>query len=347
MPPKTTPQEAQTKQLLHNALAAFTEVTATKTKVLKTNFQIAGRMVDAKIQLGKNPAFFAEIKQTIRPVTLGNTLAKLKHIPKPSLLVTHYVTPPLAETLKDMDVPFIDTAGNIYLRTTDTFIYVVGRKEIKRPQLDTVRAFRAKGLQVIFALLCIPELVKAPYREIADKAGVALGTVTNVVKDLERLGYLYRSKKKGLVLENTQKLIEQWVDAYPRELRPHLKPQRFTVEQTDWWDKTDFDYWENNNLWLGGEPAAAVLTRYIHPEHITVYGRPDYKKLAQLLHLARDDNGQFELLEPFWNFEIVGTDNAKYRLCPPLLVYADLLATGNARQLDAAEIIMVNYLAKL
>ena len=88
---------------------------------------------------------------------------------------------------------------------------------------------------MIFALLCLPDLIKAPYREIAMKAGVALGTVTNVMKDLKQFNYLYRSNKQGLVLTNQQKLIDQWVEAYPRELRPLLKPQRFRVEFPDWW----------------------------------------------------------------------------------------------------------------
>jgi hypothetical protein len=192
--------------------------------------------------------------------------------------------------------------------------------------------------------LCLPDLIKAPYREIAEKAGVALGTVTNSVKDLEQLGYLYRSKKQGLVLENYQKLVDQWIEAYPHELRPRLKPQRFNVLNPDWWKEYDYDRWEKNNMWLGGEPAAALLTKYLYPEQVTVYGTPNFNKLARLIHPARDDRGKFELLEPFWHFDFEPV-NREHRLCPPLLVYADLVATGEARHIDAADIIRERYLA--
>jgi len=336
---------ANKETLLVDALAAFESQTNIKTQILKINFQLPEGLVDAKIKLGNNPAFMVEIKPTIRPVTLDNTIQRLQRIPKPAILITNFVSPQQALQLRKLDIPFIDIAGNIFLKTTNTLIYVVGNKEIKRAQSNTIRAFRAKGLQVIFALLCDPELIKAPYREIADKSGVALGTITNVIKDLKLLGFLYRSRKKGLVLENTKKLITQWADAYPRELRPHLKSQRFKVIEPDWWQETNFSFWEKNNLWLGGEPAAALLTKYLQPELITLYGNPDIKTLAHSLSFERNSNGNIELMEPFWNFEITQTINLQYRLCPPLLVYADLLATGQARQLETAEYIMDKYLA--
>ncbi|MFV1985095.1 MAG: type IV toxin-antitoxin system AbiEi family antitoxin [Thiohalomonadales bacterium] len=346
------PQDIQQNLLLKEALAAYEGVTATAAIVIHTQLNLDGEKADAEIKIGDMQPLIAEVKATIRPATLLNVIAQLNRFHRPVILVTRYVTPQLAETLKENDILFIDTAGNAYLQGTNTFVYITGRKLKTKPQEKTIRAFRAKGLKVIFALLCRPEFVNAPYREIADKAGVALGTVTNVVKDLEQLGYLYRSKKKGLVLENKNKLIKLWAEAYPLELRPQLKPQRFKVMQTDWWKELDHKQWQKLNIWLGGEAAAAVITRYLYPEFVTVYGRPEFTKFAQIIQPAKDELGNFELLEPFWNFEVeeIGKiDKAKIdteqRLCPPLLIYADLMATGDARQLDAAEIIWEKYLA--
>jgi len=97
-------------------------------------------------------------------------------------------------------------------------------------------------------------------------------------------------------------------------------------------------------MWLGGEPAAAVLTKFLYPEKITVYGRPDFKKLARVVEQpVRDNKGNFELLEPFWNFETEELDEV-HRICPPLLVYADLMATGDARNVEVANIIREQYL---
>jgi len=300
---------------------------------------------DAEIRLGDGPPLMAEIKKTLQPATLGAALANLKRFNCPGILITEYVTPQMAEKLKEMDIPFLDVAGNAYLKTPNTFVYITGRK--KPEELTTQRhnrAFRAAGLKVIFTLLTLKTQLKAPTREIAYNAGVANGTVGNILKDLGQLGFVYRSKNKDLVLENRDKLIDNWVDAYPRELRPQLKVQRFQIQHPDWWKEFTYDRWQQNQMWLGGEPAAALLTQYLYPETITVYGRPDFRKLAQVVQQpVRDEHGNFELLEPFWNFE-TEILNKEQRICPPLLIYADLVVTGDARHLDAANLIREKYL---
>ncbi len=331
--------------ILENAIAAFTDATGLPAEVLAEEINLPAGIADAEIRLADAGPLIVEIKKTLRPATLEMTLAQLRRFERPGAIVTEYVTPPMAEKLKEMDVPFLDIAGNIYLRTPTTFIYVTGRKKPEQltPQGHN-RAFRAAGLKVIFTLLTLQGQLRAPTREIAYNAGVANGTVGNVLKDLEQLGFIYRSKAKGLVLENKDRLINNWVDAYPRELRPQLKAQRFNILHPDWWKEFSYDHWQKNQMWLGGEPAAAVLTKYLYPEKITVYGRPDFKKLAHVVgQPMRETKGNFELLEPFWNFETEKLDEV-HRVCPPLLVYADLVATGEARQLDAANIIREKYL---
>ena len=138
--------------------------------------------------------------------------------------------------------------------------------------------------------------------------------------------------------------MDNWVEAYPGELRPQLKVQRFNILPPDWWKEFTYDRWQKNQMWLGGEPAAAVLTKYLYPEKITVYGRPDFKKLARVVvQPMRDSKGNFELLEPFWNFETEALDEV-HRLCPPLLIYADLMATGETRNIEVANMIREQYL---
>ncbi len=333
------------QQILKNAITAFEATTGLPAEVLAEEIRLPAGIADAEIRLAKAEPLLVEIKKTLRPATLGVAIGQLQRFGRPGILITEYITPQLAEKLKDMDVPFLDVAGNVYLRTPNTFIYVIGRKRSEEltPQGHN-RAFRAAGLKVIFTLLTLQGQLKAPTREIAYNAGVANGTVGNILKDLEQLGFIYRSKTKGLVIENKDRLIDNWVDAYPRELRPQLKAQRFHILHQDWWKVFTYDRWEKNQMWLGGEPAAEVLTKYLHPEKVTIYGRPDFKKLAKVVgQPVRDEKGNFELLEPFWNFETEQYNQA-HRLCPPLLIYADLVATGDARHLDAANIIREKYL---
>lgn len=340
MPRPPDERKKQNKQYLIDALRAFEETTAVATAILETHQAQKDVQADARVRLGKTP-LWAEIKARLTPANLGAVLVQLKRLPGPALLVAPYITPHMAERLKAHDIPFIDAAGNTYLRTPDTFIYVIGRKpaapvEARRP----VRLFRATGLRIVFALLCRPELVAAPYREIAEQAGVALGSVNIAIKELEQLGFLRASKAKGRVLEQRERLLNTWVEAYPRELRPRLKPRRFRVEDPDWWKDMDLTPFE---LWLGGEAAAAVLTKYLRPEKVTLFGGARFTELARQIRPAKDAHGNLELLDAFWHFEPAQTVPG-HRLVPPLLVYADLVATADARNLETAEMIRERYL---
>jgi hypothetical protein len=55
-----------------------------------------------------------------------------------------------------------------------------------------------------------------------------------------------------------------------------------------------------------------------------------------MYRLQKDDNGNIEILNKFWAF---AQDEVQNKMVPPLLVYADLLATGDARNIETAGII--------
>ncbi len=94
----------------------------------------------------------------------------------------------------------------------------------------------------------------------------------------------------------------------------------------------------------GGEIAAAELTGYLKPERYTVYTDKLPGKLIYKFKFQKDPHGNIEILTPFWTFK---WNLAEKRYVPPLLIYADLMATGDARAIEAAEIIYDNYLARL
>jgi hypothetical protein len=57
------------------------------------------------------------------------------------------------------------------------------------------------------------------------------------------------------------------------------------------------------------------------------------------MRLAAD--GDTEILDAFWNPEL---DRIEKPLAPPLLVYADLMMTGNTRNIETAKILHEQYL---
>jgi hypothetical protein len=134
------------------------------------------------------------------------------------------------------------------------------------------RAFQPTGLRVLFVLLCMPELVNRSYREIAALAGVAHGTVGWVMPELPRLGFVTEIKGKRRLI-NPQALLQQWVEAYARTLRPRLILGRYRSETLDWTQTLDATKY---GLVLGGEPAAQILTGHLRPGTASFYGtRPE------------------------------------------------------------------------
>ena len=75
------------------------------------------------------------------------------------------------------------------------FVYVTGKRCPDRMRTGPgFRALAPAGLKIIFALLTHPKIAGAPYREIAKVALVGLGTVGDVLADLEERGHLTPEK---------------------------------------------------------------------------------------------------------------------------------------------------------
>ena len=292
----------------------------------------------------KRAPFQIEVKRALRPGTLGPVLLRLQGLKPPALLLTDYVTPQMAKLLRDAGIAFADTAGNAYLEFAGNILYVTGNAPEQRPRDEkVVRAFQATGLRVVFALLCAPELVTRPTRELAAMLDVANGTVGRVIDDLAHLGFVTTAGKRDRRLHNLKELLERWVMMYPVHLRPTLLRRRLTTDQPDWWKKEKFD---PLHVVLGGEPAADRLTQYLKPGTVTLYARGEPRPLNEIVarhRLRTDPAGEVEVLEAFWPAEIAGE---KPGLAPTPLIYADLLATGDTRRIETAKLIYDDYLAR-
>jgi hypothetical protein len=319
------------KNLIDTALAAVREL-GIDADVERRQPKLGRAQADALIRVrhgDQEILYAAEVKRGLRPAFLGAVLQQLERLGEQALLVTDYVTPPLADELRARSVAFIDTAGNAYLDRPPLLVWVKGQRPPNRAAAQTAgRVFQASGLQVVFALLCHPEQVDLPYREIAKLAGVAHGTVGWVMAELPKLGFVAEVGGNRRLLQ-PERLLQQWVEAYARTLRPRLILGRYRAEKLDWWETVDpLKY----GLILGGEGAAARLTRHLRPGTLTFYGEKAEPRFLLDHRLRTDPAGEVEILRRFWCFE--KDDPA---LTPTLLVYADLLAIGDARCLETAK----------
>lgn len=340
------PKRNTQKEILQKALAVFektTQVTA-ELEALERTFDTVDR-ADAVIRIVWQDMewhFAAEVKATLAPATLGAAVHQLYRFPEKGILVTRYVTPQIAERLKEMDIPFIDTAGNAYLNEPPLFIYIKGNRPdpLFHPARPP-RAFQPTGLQVVFALLCNPGLEDAPFREIKKLAQVALGTVGWVMRDLRGKGYLLDIGKRGRRLVQKKDLLTQWVTTYPQLLRPKLVVGRFRTTEVDWWKRATL---RDLQAFWGGEIAAAMLTRYLKPHIVTIYTKQPLGRLMVPHKIKKDDGGDIEVLNVFWDFEFEWPHR---ELVHPILIYADLLATGDPRNIEMAKMIYEQELTRL
>jgi hypothetical protein len=116
---------------------------------------------------------------------------------------------------------------------------------------------------------------------------------------------------------------------------------RYQAAEPDWWKKLDAAKYK---VMLGAEPAAAIATRYLRPGVVTLYAQEAPARLMADYRLRKVEEGTIELRRRFWPFDHKWEHPA---LTPPVLIYADLLATGDARCIETAQIIYDRYLARL
>lgn len=304
-----------------------------------------------RITRGKqNLVYPVDVRHTLQPATLGIALQQLDRLGKKAMLVTEYVTPALADELRAHRVAFLDTAGNAYIEDGPLLIWVKGQKRPDRPNITTHaagRAFQPTGLQILFALLCNPGAVNRPYRDLGAMAGVAHGTVGWVIPDLQQQGFVgdLNGKRGTRRLFQQEKLATQWVDAYARTLRPRTLLGRYYVKALEGW--RDWPLAEHGAQW-GGEPAGAILTDYLRPAELTIYAEKTPGLLAARMKFLKEPGpghtAVVEVRKRFWDFP--GEPNHP-NLVPPLLIYADLLATGDARCIETAKMIYDAYVVRL
>jgi hypothetical protein len=283
--------------------------------------------------------FGAEVKTVDRFETPAMLKTQRKSLREPPLLVAPYITREVAERCRQLRLPFIDTAGNAYLEAPGLLVYVVGRARTVELRHDRYRALKPAGLKLIFALLCRPGLLGENYRKIAMDAAVALGTVSSDMKDLETRGFFnletHAARRKLL---DPERMLEEWVTHYPVTLRPKLNLGRFQAEPER---LRQADLPRQGAFW-GAKPAAEKLTRYLKPARFTIYAHEPLAKLIAAGRMRAAENGNVEILARFWNFD---ADPAFPDVVPPILAYADLLATHDGRNAEAARMIYEQRIA--
>ena len=332
-------------EILQHAIEAFKKNAHLEIEIKEKQPVVDDQRIDYLLHTviqGRKVIFAAEVKGTLTKNNISMYVLLKNKYSKNLLLVTRHVNARLAEQLKQNGIEFIDAAGNAFIDKPPLYIFINGNKppETMR-KIPQGRVFKPTGLRVIFSFLCNRGLENKPYRDIAAAATVALGTVGWLMRELKESGYLLDMGERGKKIVQREKLFQRWVTEYPEKLKPKLFIGRYQGEK-DWWQHKKLD--TVNALW-GGEVAAAKLTHYLKPETAIIYTTRQF--VNQLLldnRLKRDSSGNVEILERFW---IPETKVPFKDTVHPVLIYVDLLATANERNIETARMIYEQHIAGL
>jgi hypothetical protein len=334
------------EEIFQLAIEALRKIGPVQVETLaQVQADLIGFRPDRQIRMiihGKAMDYYAEIKTAFTKAQKLLLLMRKEKLNYPLLLITKYVNTHMAEQLRQDGIEFIDTVGNAFINQPPIYIFVKGNRPLEvAAKARLKRAFKPAGLRMIYAFLCNPGLENKTYRKIAAATDVALGTVDWIMKELKELGFLLDMAKRGQRLIQKENLLQRWVTVYPEQLRPKLILGHYRGGY-GWWQQKKLDHLKAQ--W-GGEVAAARLIQYLKPEIITIYTTT--QQLNQLLtenRLKKDPTGNVEILERFWKT----AEMWQYEdLVHPILIYADLLATGYQRNIDTAKMIYEQHIIQL
>ena len=281
--------------------------------------------------------FACEIKRQVNRANVNLVVQQMRRLKEltdiPILLAALHITPDVFEILSREGISVVDASGNCKIFAGQMFIQVSGQKNqwnnyIKR------RAFTETGLKLVFYFLLEDSNINKPYRQINQETGLSLGTIKNVVEELT-VSQFVLTTHNGRFLKNKKELLDVWQVHYNQDLKPKLllKEMEFTSTeaQKEWIILT-----LPKGMCWGGEGGAFLLDHYLIPEQFDIYTEVPSVKLMMTRKMTFKEGGSVRVYQKFWN----GVD--AQGVAPRILVYADLMGSGNSRCIEAAQRLIDN-----
>lgn len=245
----------------------------------------------------------------------------------PILLVTEHISDELAGKYLDEGINVLDKAGNCRISDGDLFISISGRKSKTDEPGRKIKAMSDTEIRLTFHLLAKEGLVGETYRAISETAGVSLGSIKNCMEDLTARGFIMNTDK-GRRLIRRDELIELWQERYNEVVKPKL-----FIRSMSFRDNGNRSIWKETALpqgmsW-GGDCGANIIDGYLIPGGYEIYSSVP---AASLIATGKVSNtpGDIKVYSKFWK-----EDNS--RTAPLLIIYADLMGSGDGRCIEAAQ----------
>jgi hypothetical protein len=258
------------------------------------------------------------------------------------ILFAPYVGRGMARHLRELDVDYVDRAGNCRLHAGRDHIAVIeGRKP--RPTPPRGRGMGAAGTQVLFAILAKPGLLDEPLRTLAQGAGANKTTVAHTIARLQEEGIL-GAGSRGRVLLEPRVLLDMWLAGYTSILRPHLRLGRY---QTQSLEPSALEARIERALgdefpwaWGGGAGGYRLTSGYRGDLTVLHIAGPP-ADLPRRLGALRAKDGPLVILKTRGDIAFEGVVRGTVH---PLLIYTELLTAGSPQARSAAQEILEGYL---
>lgn len=164
---------------------------------------------------GSAATFVVGVRRALHGPTLDQVLAQLAAVGAIPLVATPYVSPTVRASLAERGASYADSTGNLRLIADEPGLFIerAGATKDPWPSDETLRSLRGRGAgRAIRALVDF----RAPYgvRELAQRAGVALGSLSRVLDLLAREGLVTREPRGAVTAIDWERIIRRWAQDY-------------------------------------------------------------------------------------------------------------------------------------
>lgn len=200
-------------------------------------------------------------------------------------------------------------------------------------------------LRLLFQLVLSPGLTACPAPSLAAHTQLPVAAVRQVLASLSEQGFWQDNAPLGTSPLRLPAPAYYWLAHYAGTLRRRLNAQRYRPRHP-----ATLASWARHGLpldclWSGEAAAQLLLGRPEPPASLTIYSHLARPQLVQQLDLVPAPKGPIELLNAFAPAAYCAPTDP--RCVPPLLVYADLLATQKPADELLAQELRTRYLAEL
>lgn len=289
--------------------------------------------------------YAVDVKRTLRAEYVGPLAHRARQMEERGerlLVCAERIPDRCGEELREHGIAYLDLGGNAHLRAPGVYVLITGLRpaDVRRGRQD----LRGTEVRLLGVFLTDPAAGQAVQMELAERAGIALGAVGRARDKLVQLGILDPTGKRRFLVRDRAGGLRHFAEGWAAVVRHKLHPRAYRmlhVEARGNLEERLQAAGPELGCLLGGERAAAHLTRFLETNHATLHvpaGR--MREAARALTLVPDEHGPITLLERYGRGdEFRRPDLPDVVLAQPLLVWAECLTVPEERVAQTAALL--------